>query len=444
MSSNHETHIIPNSPDNFNEEIHEIQTSSSKRVYIFMCLSVLIIFLELLVKRYLDDFSMYLQQNLNGTFSCSALEKMMFFEYNGKILFYIILFQFSNIYSCFLFWFTSNSVPFIMTILKLIFADDRPFWINSSLTPCLCATNFGNPSTSTFNILALALIVLKAPLNKNYSFVNSHFFKWSIMVGAILWNLIVASIRFLQNAHSLNQLLFGAACGVWIYYLYFKILGFNPSSKTQFMFLVKNGLRFFAVCVSLLLICLMIIYVYPIRNLTLQVETRLEETCPNSFSYLELDSYVKAPAIMTNAIMILMLWIEYKFIFQSDQQQFLADNFDENTRFNSQLPIWNIFTKLAIYLAIMIYVIDGVIVVKRSERLNILYWFEGPFIVSIIVGVLHILGIKYIFKLLRLNSSINGSSKKIANLMNISTDDESFKNEVEDEEKTISLLSNHI
>ena len=385
----------------------EILAEDNRKVRNFLLGTIIALIIEIVIKNYLDVISMEIQVETNGFFSCEFLKKMMFFEYNGKILFYIIILQYSNVYSCFLFWFTSNSVPFLMTILKLIFSDDRPFWLNNNLNACLCATNFGSPSTSSFNIFSLSMFIYyKAPLNKDkYSFLDKKIFKDGLFYSIIFWNVIVCLVRFFQNAHSLNQLVFGFACGFWIYYLYYEILMINPESKEQFILASRYGLHLFSALICILIIFMIAIFFYPVRELTTEVTNRLDEVCPNSFAYLELDSYVKAPAVVSNAVMLLFLWIEYKYIFKSNDEHYLDNTFEPiGNRFNNNLPYWNIFVKLAIYLFIMIVVFDGFIVVIRDSRLTVWFWLVGPFFDGIFIGFLHVFGIRYLFFYLKLNN----------------------------------------
>lgn len=398
--------------DHNHEDAVSPHTELKKRAK-FLGISVVVLVLQYLLKGYLDEISIAIQLQTNSLINCKVLYALMFPEYNGKVIGYMILFQFSNIYACFLFWFTSNSVPFLMTILKLIFSDSRPFWVNSELQPCLCAVNFGNPSTSTFNILAISLVILHAPLNlKSYPFLGTKTFKYSAIVCIIAWNIFVGMIRFLQNAHSLNQLIFGAAWGYWLYYLYFRILGFDSSSKSQLMYLTKNGLKLSLLCASLLLVDLALIYIYPIKELEQSIELRINEVCPDNFSYLELDSYIKSTAIITSGVLILLLWVDLKFRYNGNESKFLSSNFDEETRFNSGLPYWNIFAKIGIYLLIMIILVDAILTPTHNTGLTVSAWFRDPLLISLVIGFIHILGIKLLFKVLGLNK-INKRSKLI-------------------------------
>ena len=372
--------------------------------------AVIVLLLEFLLWAPLDYVSMSIQVKTNRLISCETLEKMMFFEYNGKLIFYVLLLQYSNIYQCFLFWFSSNSVPFIMAIIKLIFRDVRPFWVNTDLEPCLCATNYGSPSTSTFNIIPLTLIVYNAPYNtEKYTYLKEKWFKVGLVIALILWNIIVPLVRFLQNAHSLNQLLFGAVCGWGIYYLFMDVLCLSIKDDEnneieKFNYLYKNGVKLGIYLFAIFLVGILVIYLFPDSTIPSEIEMRLEEACPNSFAYLVLYSYAKSCSLLTNITMIVFFWIDFNYIYKGDESKFEDETMNEGSRFNNNLPWWNIFVKFFIMLAILVYVYDGLIVIRRDSRLNLYFWFTGPFIDSIILGFFDVFGVKHLFDILRLNN----------------------------------------
>lgn len=402
----------------FNPKNHLTNPSVKKLLFQFLIFLVL----EFLFKSSLDDFSMFIQTKTNNTISCSNLKIIMFFEYNGKLLFYILLLQYSNLYACFLFWFTSMAVPFSNGVIKLFFQDVRPFWINPTLEPCLCATNYGNPSTSSFNILPISLIVLYAPYNtKRYPFLSSNLFKKCLLVSVIFWNIIVSLVRFYQNAHSLNQLIYGAAYGLMIYYLIFYIIGLDPRNKSQFIYLCQNGLKLALYSSAIFVVGMMIIYLMPIGDLSDSIHERLNTLCPDSFTLFVYDSYVKAPSMMSITTLFIFLYVDYIVIYKRNENEFLNNTFEEEgERFNNNLSVSNLFIKLGIYMFIIKVIYDEWIVQKR-DSFTFYYWFVGPFRNSFFLGFLHVFGIKYLFDFLNLNDT---KSSKLTYKLKICNDNE--------------------
>ena len=80
----------------------------------------------------------------------------------------------------------------------------------------------------------------------------------------------------------------------------------------------------------------------------------------------------------------------------------------------------------------MIILIDNLLTPKHSSGLTISDWFRDPFLISVVVGFIHILGIKLLFKNLRLNKE--AKRPKLV-LLSIASDESSDVNlRMEEEE----------
>jgi membrane-associated phospholipid phosphatase len=97
---------------------------------------------------------------------------------------------------------------YFMALLKQIFQETRPFWINSQVKiyEWFCPTDFGNPSGHSFIVIALY-----EPLFSDFIGAGKKKF------GLIIWTFVAALVmisRMYLGAHSLDQIVLGGLLGI--------------------------------------------------------------------------------------------------------------------------------------------------------------------------------------------------------------------------------------
>ena len=125
--------------------------------------------LEYIYNQPLFTYSLTYEQNLQNSLSDTSFQifKILSFLGNGPLiglsLFFILCYfpLVQTIMICFGIIF----MAYIQDILKLFYADPRPFWINTILFQGKCETSYGNPSghilTSFYFILSFCYYINK-------------------------------------------------------------------------------------------------------------------------------------------------------------------------------------------------------------------------------------------------------------------------------------------
>lgn len=65
-------------------------------------------------------------------------------------------------------------------------------------------------------------------------------FKYPGLVGGIFWSLIIAYIRLVIGANTLNQIFFGVSIGIWICCLVFFLINFDKQMTTHFQMIIRG------------------------------------------------------------------------------------------------------------------------------------------------------------------------------------------------------------
>ena len=234
MKSDHE--YVLDDKDKPEEIEQETKCSIQSKLNYILIVTVIVFVAEIFIREPLTNFSDYVQENLNFPYKCELGDYLVWFKYKGKAVIFLFLFNISNIFVSLSLILLDSFGIFITGTIKLIYLDPRPFWRNENLVPCTCATNYGSPSTTGLDIFLVCIVVYRGLINRSsnkwWKFMTWCFF---IIPQALAW-----ISRFIQNLHTIHQLVFGAACGYIIQYFYFEILEIDMNSSKQLKKLVNN------------------------------------------------------------------------------------------------------------------------------------------------------------------------------------------------------------
>ena len=111
-----------------------------------------------------------------------------------------------------------------MGILKLIYADPRPYMVDNSIRAYKCVKEYGNPSGHSSGASALVITLFldtfhgKTMIVKNTTF-YSNFTYYAILVIFTIYGIAMPYTRFLMGIHSLDQVIFGFCIGIFYAYM---------------------------------------------------------------------------------------------------------------------------------------------------------------------------------------------------------------------------------
>lgn len=380
----------------------------------FYILTVLILLLYFLLNNTLLGISYEIQTETNSHFSCSFLNFLSFFENKGKIILYIILLQYSNLYSCLIFWGIFYFSSYLSSILKIIFQEYRPYMSLPQLAICSCdEISYGNPSNTTLSFTLIFLFYLfKSSINDKQD--NSYFkmrLKRNVKILIFIFSVIILSNSLFSNSNSVNQIFLGCGLGLLAYYFLFKIIKIDSSDELQFILICKNGYIYMLACFVITTLGFIIIYFYPIYDIDntemSSIITTLHSKCAYSLINFKIDLFILSFSFISIGLLFFSLWFELKFLFKNDETKFLKYTFlQDDDRFNNKLPWWNMYLKLIIYLVIISlyeYIISLIQITNDMHTYEYL-WMILPLVNLTFLPILHIFLIRKIFSLLKLNN----------------------------------------
>lgn len=133
----------------------------------------------------------------------------------------------------------SSSVV-LVEILKNIYGNPRPFWINPNLF-LVCEGGFGNPSGHSVCSMSIFLALWTTIFEfKQKKEINS-FVKFPCLISCFIMIFLVIFSRLYLAAHSFNQVCYGASIGFCIYFAYYRILQLHKMETEDFYdFFIKG------------------------------------------------------------------------------------------------------------------------------------------------------------------------------------------------------------
>ena len=207
---------------------------------------LILILTEIIYKDALFNYSLTYEQNLQESLSKGAINFFSFISITGDGVFiglglFFIFCYFSLIKTILI----SVGVIFMIylhDLLKLIYSDPRPFWLNTVLFQGKCETSYGNPSghslLSFFFYLSFSYYLCQ--INKIKS---NNIYKISIYCLALFIAALTAFSRLALGVHSVDQVLYGSLLGIFSFLIFafmFKIYDMPLNDYLKF-FKKKNN-----------------------------------------------------------------------------------------------------------------------------------------------------------------------------------------------------------
>jgi len=219
---------------------------------------------------------------------------------------------------------------FINGTMKILYRSPRPFWVNENLVPCGCATNYGSPSTTGLDIYLVCIVVYRGLINRR----QEKWWKFLVWVFFLFPQAMAWISRFIQNEHSLHQLVFGYFVGYITQYIYFDLMEVDMNSEAQLKKLVNNTTLLFTVALSTLswLFFNAVHYFFIHVSESPEMIALIEKYCSTAVTYYLFDneSYQKTAMAFLFIGAIVGILIEYRFVFGSNFEKFSKYNMGDN------------------------------------------------------------------------------------------------------------------
>ena len=349
---------------------------------------LIIMLLEIIYKNSLFTYSLTYQQNLQESLTVSVIEFFNIISICGNGLFIgiglIFIFFYFSLVKTILFCAGLILIVYLHDIMKLIYNDPRPFWLNSILFQGKCETSYGNPSGHSligfYFYLSLTYYLCKSIFKQYNSFI-----KFSIYLFSFLFAALTAFSRLVLGVHSLDQVLYGSFLGIFAFLIFtftFKLYDMPLIHYLKF-YRVRKYINVSVILLNVLLIFPFILYaLIDFNKDKKKYELVMDKKCSNVD-----DFKLYSKSCLAESLIILLLGGIYigQFIFwyliskkksQLFEENQVNPNFNKNDDYftlENSVNHWNIHLN------------------KILKNFMLLFKMLGVCIVSLIPGIFYIL-----------------------------------------------------
>ena len=394
------------------------------QIYYIRGFTICLFALEFFLHNIILDFSTFLQLNLdpNGTY-CWIWNPLAYFEnYEGILLLAAFVANCYNLFSSISWIFLSTFGIFCNGVLKLVYLDPRPFWVDERLFPCICTANYGNPSTTGLNSFLMFINIYKIYSIRKHQV--SPLQRWTVLSICCLGIFCMSLSRFMGNVHSLNQIFFGYGIAYIIIYCYYDILEIDYFKQDVFRNIMRYN-RFLMIATALLGLNFFVNIIHTFVNFEnpdewLDMITKHCKYIP--FNFFDNESYQKSSVMIISYTAIICLYIELRFVHKNNLKQFYLFNQNKQRRWNNT-PWWKTLIRIAISTTFCIVYLRNFFG-STSQNLAV-FLLVGTIIPMIVMGTWIYLGNKFFCQLLGLNNNyIEEEVRKISPISFLSVEPE--------------------
>ena len=255
--------------------------------YLILCILTETLYKEPLFKKSLS-FESSFQKKFNSRFYSTYFSIITHF---GSQVFYIpvffIFFYYNPINYCFYIIITLIISLYIDCLLKIIYHDPRPYWIEKNLFK-ECEIGYGNPSGHSLGATATYFGIWNLSITNKffrerkkyriYTFIFTIFFIVNILIS-----------RLYKGVHSIDQIIYGALLGLGVYYfLYHIIKGYKWNPKEFFDKIDKGKIFMIPLFIFLVLFVLPFYFIFKASDQEInQYNLILNNLCPQIKYYLK-------------------------------------------------------------------------------------------------------------------------------------------------------------
>ena len=307
---------------------------------VLLCGLLILIITEIVYKNSLFNYSLTYEQNLQNSLSKFSIKFFDIISITGDGVFIgvglFFIFCYFPLIKTILISIGLILIVYLHDLLKLIYSDPRPFWLNTVLFQGKCETSYGNPSghslMSFYFYLSFSYYLCQI---KKISSKNTY--KISIYCLALLIASLTAFSRLALGVHSVDQVLYGSLLGIFAFLIFafmFRIYNMPLNHYLKF-YREKKYINVFITINILLIIFPFVIYgLIDVEKDLKKYELVMAKKCPDIEEY-KLYSH----NCLAESLIILLLCGVYlgQFIFwylvSKNKNQLIEDNKD-NPNFN--------------------------------------------------------------------------------------------------------------
>ena len=390
--------IQVNQYDN-HDQTNEKEYSHKKKKQ-FLAIS-LFLFIGMLIEYFTRDISK--QYTIKwfggkGKERCSELDHFEFYSFGGRYILLFLIMTYVNIPAGLSYIFLDCFGVFINGIFRFFYFDDRPFWVHPEYTPCFCAIDYGNPSTTGINTFLMFAVFYKCFTYKS----TNKIFKYSLFFVCAANIIYVMVIRMLQNIHYFHQLLYGFILGYYIYYIYFEILEINFDNKDQFISILEKwkGISFLTIIAwsTITFIHIKLNLQPPNKEVIQQIEKNCSLVPLFAFDH---ESYTKSVRIFEFLGCFIGSYLEYVLIFGYDKDKFLQYNVISQEKMYTKTHCLISLLRFLVFFIIQNYLLSNIILGKKNfDNFWNLPLVQGLIIQQVIPLFIHGLCVFFLIKIL--------------------------------------------
>ena len=235
-----------------------------KLIYLII-LIIIILILEFIYRNRLFDYSVKLISNWQNESNEDSKKFFFIFitELGGQYMIGLMIitsYYFFSLMESFAFFSGAIKCIYLVNLLKIIYGNKRPFWIEPELIKYNCDGGYGNPSghslMSCYIYLSYYYILSKKKLFDSNLILKIVF----LFCDLILVFLIMLSRIFL-GMHSINQILYGFFLGFFCFYFDYLIFEFH-SIELDYYIKVFKSKKIMKILILIIIICFLVIILF--------------------------------------------------------------------------------------------------------------------------------------------------------------------------------------
>jgi len=226
---------------------------------------------------------------------------------------------------------------YIDNILKLLYQDPRPYFINTNIIPYKTDSDYGNPSGHSLASTVFYLALLNFCKNTKFFKNNRHlYYLFSLFVIISLFMLFFS--RFILGVHAINQLLFGMLIGLGFYFILFHIMEVDSYENGSKFFLINmsfsNNIMSFFIYFGLIILS---VICYSFFDFDHTYVAFIHNTFPNNPQYKLFENYDFALTLLIFVVIGSHSGILYLLYFIKKYYKIDKINYDNLNNFESSM-----------------------------------------------------------------------------------------------------------
>lgn len=273
---------------------------------------IIVIGIEFAYRKPLFDHSVEAELRWQEKASKSTLDFFSVITHFGSVSVILpmafIIFFFFPLNKSYTFFSVLVMTIFFDNLMKIIYSNPRPFWINTKLKTS-CETGFGNPSGHAFTSSAIYLSFWHCVTDFEFFKKEKKGIATRIALLILFICLIIAIVlsRLYLGVHSINQIIYGSLLGLGAYIFYFVVLdvfyteNFPEFITTKISIIIHSSIFFVLFIVGLL--CYLLIE----SDVSLKYKDMLQNLCPE----IKLYHYFSDEGFYAMLILLFLVGLHY-------------------------------------------------------------------------------------------------------------------------------------